>query len=201
MTRVVAGVARGRRLEVPGGPTRPTADRVREALFSALQSAVGVADAHVLDLYAGSGALGLEALSRGAAGALLVESDRRAARIIRRNEAALGLPGAHLRCAAVETVLRERSGPVAPDAVRYGIVFADPPYAVSDTDLGRVLALLVDRGWLSPDATVVVERSAASEPPPWPRGMVALRVKRYGDTALHWATVEALGGRGPNTVG
>src|SRR5438067_2074266 len=105
MTRIVAGIAGGRRLRVPPAGTRPTSDRVREALFNMLAARMDFDGVRVLDLYAGSGALGLEALSRGASHALLVESDRKAAAVVRGNIADLGLPGAELRLGAVASVL------------------------------------------------------------------------------------------------
>ena len=133
MTRIVAGVAGGRRLAVPPSGTRPTSDRVREALFSALAHDPGLSGAAVLDLCAGSGALGLEALSRGAAHVLFVESDRRAAAVLRRNVGAVDLPGAQVRAAPAAAVL---AGP--PDRA-YDLMLVDPPYATSDAEVA---------GWL-----------------------------------------------------
>lgn len=163
-------------------------DRVREALFSALESVGGIEDAHVLDLYAGSGALGFEALSRGASTALLVEANRRAASVIRRNDTALGLRGGEVRGGAVETVLRERPGR------EYDLVLADPPYALPEDDLARVLALLVERGWLAAGAMVIVEREAESGPPSWPSCLVPIREKAYGQTRLYWARYDSAAG-------
>lgn len=121
--RIVAGAARGRRLAVPAAGTRPTSDRVRESVFAALESAYGsLAGLRVLDLYAGSGAFGLEALSRGAAALTLIERDRRAAAVLRRNVEAVGLPGAAVIVRDVTAVLRTR--PAQP----YDLVLADPPY-------------------------------------------------------------------------
>src|ERR1700744_6493180 len=105
MTRVIGGVAGGRRIVVPPRGTRPTTDRVREALFNILSARRDLSGLAVLDLYAGSGALGLEALSRGAASVLLVESDQRTAAVIARNIETLGLHGATLRHGAVAAVL------------------------------------------------------------------------------------------------
>ncbi|GEL19280.1 16S rRNA (guanine(966)-N(2))-methyltransferase RsmD [Pseudonocardia asaccharolytica] len=176
--RIIAGRAGGRRLEVPARGTRPTPDRVREALFSALEAGPGLAGAAVLDLCAGSGALGLEALSRGAAHALFVESDRRAAGVLRRNIAALGLGGA-VRAAPVATVL------AGPADRSYDIVLADPPYAVGDDEVARWLAAAERGGWYAPEATVVVERDMRSGPFPWPEPLHGGRERRYGDTTLH----------------
>jgi 16S rRNA (guanine966-N2)-methyltransferase len=180
VTRIVAGSVGGRRLAVPGSGTRPTSDRVREALFSAIEAAMDLSGARVLDLYAGSGALGLEALSRGAATAVLVESDAAAAAVLRRNIAALGLPGARPRTGRVATVLAE------PAAEPFDLVLADPPYAF---DPAADLAALAAGGWVGPGSLVVVERSRRSGPPDWPAALVPGRTRRYGDTELHWAQV------------
>ncbi|MGM1063758.1 16S rRNA (guanine(966)-N(2))-methyltransferase RsmD [Saccharothrix sp. Mg75] len=181
MTRIVAGVAGGRRLQVPPRGTRPTSDRVREALFSSLQALVDLDGAAVLDLYAGSGALGLEALSRGATRAVFVESDKRAAEVLKGNARALGLPGATVLNRTAEAVAA-----TAPDEP-CDVVFADPPYAVTAEQLNRVLESLVTAGWTRPGSLLVVERAARDPEPLWPVGVESLRGKRYGDTALHWA--------------
>ena len=180
VTRIVAGAVRGRKLTVPpGSGTRPTSDRVREALFSALDSQLGGFDGvRVLDLYAGSGALGLEALSRGAGHALLVESDARAARAIRANIKSLGVHA----LAAVVTTTVEKALATPPDAP-YHLVVADPPYALPPAELTSVLAALT-RGWLAPGAVVVVERDRRSEAVAWPPGLVGERHRRYGETLL-----------------
>lgn len=181
MTRIIAGAAGGRRISAPDGrSTRPTSDRAREALFASVQSDLGtLIGRRVMDLYAGSGAIGLEALSRGAAHALLVESDRKAARVIEANIAALRLPGARLAADRVERVLvRSREdGP-------YDLVFADPPYAVTDAALARVLSDLVRNDWLAEEAVVVVERSKRDPEPAWPGGLVRERGRRYGEAVL-----------------
>ena len=138
MARVIAGAAGGRRLAVPDGRgTRPTSDRAREGLFATIVSMTGsLAGARVLDLYAGSGAVGLEALSRGAGHVLLVESGARAARVIRDNVEAIGLPGAEVVTDRVERVLARGPGRSADNSGRYDVVFADPPYALpGDEDL------------------------------------------------------------------
>ncbi len=176
----MAGTAGGRRLKVPPKGTRPTSERVREALFNALETAGELAGAHVLDLYAGSGALGLEALSRGAADALFVEADRRVVEVLRGNVAALGLGGT-VRAGQVETVV------AAPAPRPYDLVLADPPYAVDAAALGKVLASLATGGWLGESALVVVERAARDGEPDWPAGFEPSRAKKYGDTAVFWA--------------
>jgi len=182
VTRIVAGRAGGRRIAVPPSGTRPTSDRVREAVFSALEARMDLEGARVLDLYAGSGALGLEALSRGGAHALFVESDARAAAVVRRNAAGLGLPGADVRTTTVGSVL---AGP--PDA-RYDLVLLDPPYELADADLTGVLAALADGGWLAAGALLVVERSARSAAPAWPAGVSPFSERRYGDTCVHYGS-------------
>jgi 16S rRNA (guanine966-N2)-methyltransferase len=186
VTRIIAGAAKGRRLAVPPRGTRPTADRAREGLFSSLAALLGRAAGgaedlrglRVLDLYAGSGAVGLEALSRGATGVLLVERDRRAADIAARNVAEVGLAGVQVRRAAVESLA---AGP-NPDQP-YDVVFADPPYDVPDESLASVLADLTDQAWLAPRALVVVERATRTGWA-WPDGFDALRDRRYGEATL-----------------
>ena len=182
MTRIIAGTAGGRRLAVPAGSrTRPTADRAREAMFSSVESLAGpLGGARVLDLYAGSGALGLEALSRGAVSALLVESDPRVLRTLRANVLAVGLSGADVVGEPVERVVAAppRGGPV-------DLVLADPPYSTEPERVERVLADLVAAGWLNPGAVVVVERPSRGPALTWPPGLVAERDRRYGE-ALLW---------------
>jgi len=183
MTRVIAGAAGGRRLTVPPGrATRPTSDRAREALFSTLTSLRGqggLAGARVLDLYAGSGAVGLEALSRGAAHVLLVERDRRALDALRTNVATLDLPGARVLADDVAHL----AGGAEPDAT-YDVVFLDPPYEVPARAVADVLARLVAGGWLAPGALVVVERSSRDPAWTWPDGLRAVQDRRYGEAAL-----------------
>jgi 16S rRNA (guanine966-N2)-methyltransferase len=178
--RVIAGAARGRRLAAPPGrSTRPTSDRVREALFSTVESRLRtLAGVRVLDLYAGSGALGLEALSRGAAHVLLVESDPRALRTLQANVVAVDRPGADPRRADVRRVLA-----VEPDRP-YDLVLADPPYDVGPGEVGDVLRLLRDRRWLAPRSLVVVERPTRGGDVVWPEGYAAVAQRRYGETTL-----------------
>jgi 16S rRNA (guanine966-N2)-methyltransferase len=180
MTRVIAGAARGRRLAVPAGRgTRPTADRAREALFSSIEALRGpFPGARVLDLYAGSGAVGLEALSRGAATAVLVESDPAAVRTLRANVEAVGLPGADVRADRVERVVARAPG------AAYDVVFCDPPYELPDRDLAVVLEDAGRTGWLATGALVVVERATRGGPWVWPEGFTAERSRRYGEATL-----------------
>ena len=185
MTRVIAGVHGGRTLRTPpGSGTRPTSDRVREALFSALEARDAVRGARVLDLYAGSGALGLEALSRGARSAVLVESDRRAADTIRANVRTLGV-GASARVLATSVAGALSHDPGPDDAA--DLVLLDPPYDVGEEALTAVLDRLV-AGWAAPGALVVVERSTRSPEPAWPAGLEPVgRARRYGETTVHLA--------------
>jgi 16S rRNA (guanine966-N2)-methyltransferase len=184
VARVIAGEAGGRRLVVPGGQqTRPTSDRAREGLFGTVTSIVGpLAGARVLDLYAGSGAVGLEALSRGAEHVLLVESGARAARVIQTNVDAIGLPGAVVTTDRAERVLSRGPGDAG-----YDVVFADPPYALADAAVTRVLTLLTEHGWLRPAALVIVERATRSGPLNWPDGFIPDRSRRYGEATFWYA--------------
>ena len=184
MTRVIGGTAGGRRLAVPRGTsTRPTSDRAREGLFSSVQSELGsLAGKRVLDLYAGSGAVGLEALSRGAGHVLLVESDARTAAVIKANVAAIGIAGATVVTDRAERLLGRPPG--ATPADRYDLVFADPPYAVTAEAVTRVLTLLAG-GWLADGALVVVERATRSGVMEWPPGYLPGKSRRYGE-ATFW---------------
>jgi 16S rRNA (guanine966-N2)-methyltransferase len=178
MTRIVGGVAGGRRLRVPRNGTRPTSDRAREALFNTLRGLVELDGSRVLDLYAGSGAVGLEALSRGATAAVLVESDAAAARAITGNAAELGLTGAEIVRTSVERYL------ASPPAEPFDVVFADPPYALAETDLAAALRRLAGTDWVRRGGVVVVERSVRSPEPEWPETLQPVKHKRYGDTTL-----------------
>lgn len=186
---MIAGQARGRQLTVPKGrATRPTGDRVREAMFAAAGSVLGSFEGtRVLDLYAGSGAAGLEALSRGAEHALLVEADPRPAQAIRANLAAVGLDGGRLVQDRVERLL-DRGLP--PGEEPYDVLFADPPYALPGTELTGVLDVAATRGWLTPGALAIVERASRSEPLRWPPGFSPLQSRRYGEATLWYATFE-----------
>lgn len=182
MTRIIAGAVGGRRIAVPPSGTRPTSERVREALFSSLAADPGLDGLDVLDLCAGSGALGIEALSRGARHALFVESDRRAATVLSRNLTALGLTKVGvLKVSPVAAVLAGAA------ARTYDLVLADPPYEVEDSEVAGWLAAADSNGWLAEDVTVVVERRHDRRGPgfEWPAALTGLRERRYGDTVLH----------------
>ncbi|MGF6821282.1 16S rRNA (guanine966-N2)-methyltransferase [Microbacterium sp. ZKA21] len=182
MTRIIAGDAGGMRLAVPAAGTRPTSDRVRESLFGALEAADAIDGARVLDLYAGSGALGLEALSRGAASADLVELSKAAAGVVRRNALAVSRAtgrAARVHHLGVHAYLLRSAGP-------FDLVFSDPPYDLDDTAMTADLVALAPL--LSDDALVVIERAKRSTPPALhAAGLEEVRTKVYGDTALWWA--------------
>ena len=180
MTRIIGGAAGGRRLVTPRGmTTRPTSDRVREALFSAVEAWCGSLDGlRFLDLYAGSGAVGLEAWSRGAGVVTFVEQDRRTAALIARNAETLGASRANVNASSVAAALRK--SPSAP----YDIAFLDPPYPLSDAEVTAALAGLVAGDWLVPGGMVIVERSVRGPDLGWPAGLVGERSKKYGETML-----------------
>jgi 16S rRNA (guanine966-N2)-methyltransferase len=180
MTRIIGGTAGGRRISTPRGVnTRPTSDRVREALFSAVESWCGsLSGLRFLDLYAGSGAVGLEAWSRGAGVVTLVEHDRRTAAMITTNARDLGFRRAHVLTGAVGTIL------LRPPSAPYDVAFLDPPYARPVEDVVADLESLRDHAWLVPGAMVVVERGSREPEPKWPEGFDAVRARRYGETVL-----------------
>ncbi len=180
MTKITAGRWGGRRLLTPSGrTTRPTSERVRAALGNALQATGGLAGARVLDLYAGSGALGIELASRGADQVVLVEQDRAALTAARGNVEALAAGQVQVVAGDVGG-FAARAGGLGP----FDVVVADPPYELADADLAAVLLALVRAGALAPQADVVVERAARSGVFPWPEPLVGVRERRYGDTQL-----------------
>ncbi|MBC7723140.1 MAG: 16S rRNA (guanine(966)-N(2))-methyltransferase RsmD [Burkholderiaceae bacterium] len=185
MTRIIAGFAGSLSIHVPPTGTRPTSDRVREAIFSALDARHDIPGARVLDLYAGSGALGLEAASRGAARVDLVDSGsvaagccRRNAEIVRKAAPATSALRIEVSASRVQSFLTASTG-------HWDLVFLDPPYDLDEAELTLNLAALVVR--LAPGAVVLVERGSRSPEPVWPRGIVRDRSKKHGDTTLWWA--------------
>ncbi|WP_041795502.1 16S rRNA (guanine(966)-N(2))-methyltransferase RsmD [Modestobacter italicus] len=180
MTRIISGTAGGRRLKVPRAGVRPTGDRAREGLFNSLGSLLDLDGARVLDLYAGSGALGLEALSRGAAEAVFVENGGGVLPVLRDNIAAVGVRGAVVLPASVPAVV------AGPATAGFDLVFADPPYAAPVAEVLGVLGGLVGNGWLAPDAVVVVERSSREQPWEWPTPLIGVRDRRYGEAVLRY---------------
>lgn len=183
MTRIIAGRLGGRRLATPrGDATRPTSERVREAVFSRIESLMDLTDARVLDLYAGSGALGLEAVSRGAGFAVLVDSDRRTARLVESNIADLDLGTVAVARAEKVDRLLER-GPGGPP---FDLVLLDPPYPLGEAELTGNLQRLTEHRWLTGEALVVIERSGRSPDPALPPGLVSVGSRRYGETTVHF---------------
>jgi 16S rRNA (guanine966-N2)-methyltransferase len=177
--RIIAGAAGGRRLRSLGGTTRPMMDRAREGLFSSLGDAV--AGSRVLDLYAGTGSLGLEALSRGASSAVFVERDRRALAVLRANVDAVGL-GGEVVAGDVGSFL-ERPGPP------FDLAFVDPPYALSLASVESVLEALPPH--LAEGAVIVLHRRAGEDGPAPPGGVVVVDRRRYGDTEITRMVKEA----------
>lgn len=199
MTRIIAGVAGSLRLEVPKSGTRPTSDRVREAIFSALGSWGLIEGCRVLDLYAGSGALGLEAASRGASAVTLVEKHPQAAQVAGRNaRTVLGAfarggsgsgsgsaPAVDVVRQSVQTFLDGLRMEERDPEPRWDVALLDPPYDLGEAELTANLEALAP--FVAPDGVVLVERSTRSPEPAWPAGLTLLREKRYGETALWWA--------------
>ncbi|QOR44909.1 RsmD family RNA methyltransferase [Trueperella pecoris] len=186
MTRIVAGIAGGRRLEVPKSGTRPTSERVREAMFSRLEHYGYVANCAILDLYAGSAALGLEAKSRGARLVVSVEANRAAAQVASANAASTGLD-------IVVVNQRAESYVALPPSELFDLALLDPPYDVTEEELAAVLEMLVAH--LASDAMVVVERRKQSPEPRWPGALVADDVRKWGDTRVWSAVVDREGTR------
>ncbi|MBM7229877.1 MULTISPECIES: 16S rRNA (guanine(966)-N(2))-methyltransferase RsmD [Dietzia] len=187
MTRIISGRLRGLSITVPPAGTRPTTDRVREALFSAIDSRVDLDGAAVLDLFAGSGALGLEALSRGADTAWFVEENPRAVACLKKNTA-----GASSSSPSLRTTVRRAALPAAvegdcPVPGGFHLVLADPPYERSAVLDEPVLAALLEGGWLAEDALVVWERSKRDPAVRWPAGYDVIFERTYGETTIEMA--------------
>jgi 16S rRNA (guanine966-N2)-methyltransferase len=183
--RIIAGLAKGRTIDAVSSSTRPTSDRAREALFSTLASEFGdFEDLHVLDLYAGTGAIALEALSRGAAIVHAVEKDDAAAKAITSNHENLKTahcPGIfHLYAMSVHRFLQDKA------AQPYHFIYIDPPYEVDDLDVVENLIQLRDGGYLHPQALIAVERNSRVKEISWPDGMEALREKNYGQATIFY---------------
>lgn len=179
MTRIIGGDLRGRNLKVPDSVTRPTSSRVREAVFSSVEHAVsGLDDLRVLDLFAGSGAFGIESISRGAIEAVLIEKDLRAADVLHTNVGALGLKNARVIIGDVTQEVKQSS-----TRGKFDVVFIDPPYAFSDEEINDVVSGLAENDWLEEYAVLVVERGSKSLVS-WPESIEELRKKVYGDTAI-----------------
>lgn len=195
MTRIIAGTAKGHRLQVPRTGTRPTADRVREAMFSSITSWLSArsrtwSQVAVLDLFAGSGALGLEAASRGAALAVLVERSERAAALIRRNAAACRLEQVRVLAASATALPARRIDLPAYDLPPFDLCLADPPYDLPALRLRAALGSIA-ADWLLPDAMLVVERPTGESDCPLPDQWAVIDQRRYGDTCLWYGHRQA----------
>ena len=187
MTRIISGFAGSLTLTVPTSGTRPTSDRVREAIFSALDARDLVAGARVLDLYAGSGALGLEAASRGATSVTLVDRNPNAVSACRRNAAHIAKAAPRGRSVSIDVSGSPVQAFVAGSRQFWDIVFLDPPYELGGAEVTHNLEALVPR--LDPDAVIVLERGSRDPVPVLPEGLALDRRKDYGDTALYWLRV------------
>jgi 16S rRNA (guanine966-N2)-methyltransferase len=179
MTRIIGGDFRGRSIKVPDAEIRPTSSRVREAIFSSVEHAVsGLDDLRVLDLFSGSGAFGIESISRGAAESVLIEKDLRAADSLHTNIASFGIKNAKVVIADVFIEVAQKCG-----RGTFDVVFIDPPYAVEDEQVDSLIANLVENDWLNEYALIVVERGSRSQVL-WPQQVEELRKKVYGDTSI-----------------
>jgi 16S rRNA (guanine966-N2)-methyltransferase len=187
MTRIIGGFAGSLTLTVPGGGTRPTSDMVREAIFSALQARDVLVGARVLDLYAGTGALGLEAASRGAASVTLVDNSAKAANTCRKNAGHVLKSAPKGRPVTVDVSAAPVQAFVSGSRQFWDVVFLDPPYELANVDVTNALEALVPR--LAPDAVVIVERSSRGDAPALPAEIELDRRKDYGDTALYWLSL------------
>jgi len=183
--RIIAGLAKGRSIDAVASATRPTSDRAREALFSTLASEFGEFDGlNVLDLYAGTGAIALEALSRGAAIVHAVEKDDSAAKAITSNYENMRTaqcPGTfHLYSMSVHRFLQDKA------AHMYHFIYIDPPYDVEDIDVIETLIQLRDGGYLDPQALIAIERNSRVKEISWPEGFEELREKKYGQATIFY---------------
>lgn len=181
--RIIAGLAKGRNISAVAESTRPTSDRAREALFSSLASEFGEFESlNILDLYAGTGAIGLEALSRGASTVHSVESNERAAQAILSNYEGIKssqFPGNfHLYSMAVDRFLE------GPAPVKYHFIYIDPPYDFSDIEIIENLIAIVDGKFIHPDGLIAVERNSRVKELSWPYGLEQLREKNYGQASI-----------------
>ncbi len=185
MTRIISGFAGSLRLAVPNGATRPTSDRTREGIFSALDARGALNGARVLDLYAGSGALGLEAVSRGATSAQLVDSSASAASACTRNAATVSASPQAPRGLQLQVTRQSADAFLAADSGIYDLIFLDPPYDVTTGEIDRTLRLVPER--IAPDGLIVLERSTRSADPRWPDGIELDRTRDYGETRVFYA--------------
>lgn len=184
--RIIAGLAKGRNLISPSGATRPTSDRAREALFSTLESEFGsIHDLTFLDLYCGSGAVGAEALSRGAAVVYAVDNDEKATSVTRQNFAILenisGIGTTSVITSSVGKFLDKTS------ELQFDVVFLDPPYDLPNNEIEKTLSSLVKNGFLKSSAVIAIERDSKSKRLNWPLGLKELKERKYGAATIFYA--------------
>lgn len=185
--RIIAGSAKGRTLTTPAGVTRPTSDRTREGIFSALESEIGTCEGIAfLDLYGGTGAVGLEALSRGAAQVLVVEKNVKAADVCRNNyELVRNVADGKFSVLrmSVDAYLE-----MDPEKLsRFDVLYLDPPYEVPNAIIEKVLKKIIEKQLLKPDAVVIVERSTRTQPFSWPEGLNGKKERKYGEGTVYFA--------------
>ena len=190
--RIIAGNAKGRILLQPAGVTRPTSDRTREGIFSALESEIGTCEGITfLDLFSGTGAVGLEALSRGASEVVAVEKDKKAAGVCRENyelvKSSVSGKFSTLQMSVDSYLDLEQSKLLNSD-----VVYLDPPYEVANEVIEKVLSKVLERGILRPDAVVIVERSSRVAPFSWPTGLLASKERKYGEGAVYFGFLSAI---------
>ena len=185
--RIIAGSAKGRVLAQPAGVTRPTSDRTREGIFSSLESEIGTCEGIAfLDLFGGTGAVGLEALSRGAIEVVVVEKDEKAAAVCRANYELVSKSTSgkfSVIRKSVDSFLELESS----KAPLRDVVYIDPPYEMTNDAIVKLLQKIISCGILASDAIVIVERSSRTEPFQWPPGLVALKERKYGEGAVYFA--------------
>lgn len=188
--RIIAGLGKGRNLFSPSGPTRPTSDRAREALFSTLESEFGsLSDLAFLDLYCGSGAVGVEALSRGAAIIYAVDNDEKATSVARANFALLenisGIGTNSVYTSSVGKFLEKGAD------IQFDVIFVDPPYDLPNSEIEKVMESLVRNGFLKKSSVVAIERDSKSKPLKWPVGLAESKVRKYGAATIFYAEPSA----------
>lgn len=186
MTRIIGGIAGSRQLASPAKATRPTSDRIRESIFNRLASRDRLDGARVLDLYAGTGALALEAISRGAISAVLVEKDGKAAAVCNQNAQLIqkALEKEGFFDPVIKVTHKAVSSFLSTDTAEYDLVFIDPPYDVSNAEVNENLESLLPK--LAKEALVMVERSSRSDALGIPAGLELDEAKSYGDTTIYW---------------
>lgn len=184
--RIIAGMAKGRNLKSPEGGVRPTSDRAREALFSTLESEFGsIADLNFLDLFAGSGAVSAEALSRGAAYVEAVDKDEKATAIARSNHELLskisGIGKSNIVTMSIKKYLQQKANK------QFDIVFFDPPYETSASEIIEACNLLIENGYLKKGSVLAIERDSKSKPIAWPKELIPLKERKYGAATIYYA--------------